>query len=160
MANKETVQDAHDQVQLHGKACDIPHFESRDLVVGEAIKAKAEELAKLIAGSREVQFYQRAEAQIKGNDRIQGLIAQMKKKQKEIVAFESFNNASMVAKIEAEIEALQNELDGIPIVGDFQQSQSDINYLLQLVMSIIRDTVSEKINVESDSGSEPDECID
>ena len=39
---------------------------------------------------------------------------------------------------------LQDELDGIPIVTEFQQSQSDINYLLQLVISIVRDTVLRK----------------
>ncbi|MNE83647.1 hypothetical protein D3C80_1804800 [compost metagenome] len=59
----------------------------------------------------------------------------------------------MVEKIEREIDDLQDELDGIPLVTEFQQSQSDINYLLQLVISVIRDTVSEKVNVES--GSEP-----
>lgn len=75
---------------------------------------------------------------------MQGLIATIKKKQKEIVAFESFNNKDMVAKIEREIEVLQDEIDGIPVVNEFQQSQSDINYLLQLVISVIRDTVSEK----------------
>ncbi len=84
----------------------------------------------------------------------------MKKKQKEIVAFQSFNNPSMVAKIEGEIESLQDELDGIPIVTEFQQSQSDINYLLQLVVSVIRDTVAEKINVEDSEADEPEECIE
>ncbi|MNI89928.1 hypothetical protein D3C73_1473950 [compost metagenome] len=59
----------------------------------------------------------------------------------------------MVQKIEREIEELRDELDGIPIVTEFQQSQSDINYLLQLVVSVIRDTVASKVNVES--GNEP-----
>ncbi len=54
----------------------------------------------------------------------------------------------MVDKIENEINALQDELDAIPIVSEFKQSQEDINYLLQLVMSVIRDSISEKINVE------------
>lgn len=56
------------------------------------------------------------------------------------------------------MEVLQDELDGIPIVTEFQQSQSDINYLLQLVISIVRDTVSEKINVEAGSEEAPAEC--
>jgi cell fate (sporulation/competence/biofilm development) regulator YmcA (YheA/YmcA/DUF963 family) len=89
------------------------------------------------------------------------LIAQIKKKQKEVVAFETtFKNADMVKKIEAEMEVLQDELDGIPIVSQFQQSQSDINYLLQMVVTVIRDTVSEKINMEDAQLPDPEECID
>lgn len=49
---------------------------------------------------------------------------------------------------------LQEELESIPVVTEFQQSQSDINYLLQLVISVIRDTVSEKVNVEAGSAPE------
>ncbi|MFS0727924.1 RicAFT regulatory complex protein RicA family protein [Paenibacillus sp. 1P07SE] len=139
---------------------DMPSYNTRDLLVKEDVMAKAKELAELISQSTEIQQYQRAEKQIQGNERVQSLIALMKKKQKEIVAFESFNNEAMVKKIEGEMEALQDELDGIPIVGDFQQSQTDINHLLQMVISIIRDTVSEKINLDSEGVAAPEECSD
>ncbi|MUT66435.1 RicAFT regulatory complex protein RicA family protein [Paenibacillus sp. NEAU-GSW1] len=149
--------DHHDHE--HGAGCGVPKFNTRDLLVREDIMAKAQELASLIYTSEEVQHYRRAEKQIQGNERVQGLIAQIKKKQKEVVAFETtFKNETMVKKIEGEMEQLQDELDGIPIVSEFQQSQTDINYLLQLVVSIIRDTVSEKINVESASVEAPDQC--
>ncbi|WP_091065880.1 RicAFT regulatory complex protein RicA family protein [Paenibacillus sp. NFR01] len=133
---------------------------SRDLIVREDIMHKAKELASLISTSEEVRHFQQAEQKIQGHERVQSLIATIKKKQKEIVAFESFGNKTMVAKIEAEIEALQDEIDGIPIVTEFQQSQSDINYLLQLVVSVIRDTVSEKINVEAGTDAPPSTCGD
>lgn len=133
--------------------CGIPKFDSRDLVIRDDIMNKAKELAQLIGTSEEVVQFQKAEKLIQGHERVQTLISSIKKKQKEIVAFESFQNKNMVDKIEREIEELQDELDGIPLVTEFQQSQSDINYLLQLVISVIRDTVSDKVNVES--GSEP-----
>ncbi|MNM68672.1 hypothetical protein D3C76_130900 [compost metagenome] len=133
--------------------CGIPKFDSRDLVIREDIMSKAKELADLIGTSEEVQQFQKAEKLVQQHERIQTLISAIKKKQKEIVAFETFQNQAMVQKIEREIEELQDELDGIPIVTEFQQSQSDINYLLQLVVSVIRDTVASKVNVES--GTEP-----
>lgn len=133
--------------------CGIPKFDSRDLIIREDIMAKAKELAALIGTSEEVRQYQKAEKMIQDHERVQTLISAIKKKQKEIVAFESFQNKAMVDKIEREIEELQDELDNIPLVTEFQQSQSDINYLLQLVISVIRDTVSEKVNVEQ--GGEP-----
>ena len=123
-------------------------YNSRDLVIREDILAKAGELAELISTSEEVQTFKQAEEKIQNHERVQGLIKTIKKKQKEIVAFETFQNKDMVAKIEREIEELQEEIDGIPLVLEFQQSQSDINYLLQLVVSVIHDTVSEKVNVD------------
>ncbi|GIP43818.1 hypothetical protein J45TS6_22770 [Paenibacillus sp. J45TS6] len=136
----------------------MPSFRTRDLIIRDDIMNKAKELADLIGTSEEVQHFKQAEAKIQEHERIQGLIQKMKKKQKEIVAFESFQNKEMVAKIEAEIEQLQDEIDGIPLVTEFQQSQSDINYLLQLVMSVIHDTVSEKVNVETGTDAPPSRC--
>ncbi|GCL71449.1 hypothetical protein PN4B1_13540 [Paenibacillus naphthalenovorans] len=128
--------------------CGMELYHNKDLIVREDIMAKAKELAALLSTSNEVQFFQKAEKQIANNDHIQSLISAIKKKQKEIVAFETFQNQKMVDKIEKEIEELQNELDAIPIVSEFKQSQEDINYLLQLVMTVIRDTISETITVE------------
>lgn len=133
-------------------------YNSRDLVIREDILAKAGELAQLISTSEEVQTFKQAEEKIQNHERVQGLIKTIKKKQKEIVAFETFQNKDMVAKIEREIEELQEEIDGIPLVMEFQQSQSDINYLLQLVVSVIHDTVSEKVNVETGKDTPPSSC--
>lgn len=155
--------DHHDHEHEHenGKGCSVPKFHTKDIIVRADIMAKTKELANMLFTSEEVQQYQRAEKQIQGNDRVQGLIAQMKKKQKEIVAFETtFKNADMVTKIEKEIEELQDQLDAIPIISEFQQSQADINYLLQTVVAVIRDTVADKINVEDASPAEdPEECM-
>lgn len=120
-----------------------------DLVVREDILSKTKELAQLLTTSDEVLTYQKAEKLINDNERVQTLISAIKKKQKEVVAFESFENEVMVKKIEAEMNELQDELDSIPLVQQFQQTQTDINYLLQLIISVIKDTISEKINVES-----------
>ncbi|GLI07168.1 hypothetical protein YDYSG_31980 [Paenibacillus tyrfis] len=128
--------------------CGMELYTNTEMIVREDILDKAKELAGLLATSNEVQFFQQAEQQIAGNDQIQTLISAIKKKQKEIVAFESFENKKMVEKIEKEIDDLQDQLDSIPIVSQFKQSQEDINYLLQLVMSVIRDTISDTITVE------------
>ncbi|RUT29797.1 hypothetical protein EJP77_13310 [Paenibacillus zeisoli] len=138
--------------------CGMPTFDTKDLVIREDIMAKAKELAELIGTSEEVEHFKKAEQKIQNHERVQGLIQTIKKKQKEIVAFESFENKAMVAKIEKEIEELQDEIDSIPLVTEFQQSQSDINYLLQLVVSVIRDTVSQKVNVEAGTEAAPSSC--
>ena len=159
MANEQAANN-HGHDHDHGTGCAVPTFNTEDLIVRADIMTKTKELAGMIFTSEEVQQFQRAEKQIQGNLRIQGLIAQIKKKQKELVAFETtFKNADMVGKIEKEIEVLQDELDGIPIVTEFQQSQADINYLLQTAVSVIRDTVAKKISIEDAQTEDPDECM-
>lgn len=151
-----SVEDIRRKFAEHGV---IETYTNTEMIVREDILAKAKELAELISTSNEVQFYQKAEKLIQQNDRVQQLISAIKKKQKEIVAFETtFKNPGMVAKIEAEIEALQDELDGIPVVSEFKQTQQDINYMLQLVVGVVRDTVAEKVNVEAGTAPEPTNC--
>lgn len=139
--------------------CNIPSFSNVEFIVKEDVMQKAKELADLLYQSEEVQHFRRAEAQIKGHTRVQQLIETMKKRQKELVAFQTtFKNEQMVQKIEKELTELQDELDNIPIIGEFQQSQSDINYLLQTVVDIVRDTVSQKLTMEDVREEEPENC--
>ena len=125
-------------------------LDNRELILREDILQRAKELANLLAGTEEVRLYQEAERKIRENERVQSLIAQIKKKQKELVAFQTtFRNQQMAEKIEKEIEALQDELDEIPLVRQFQQSQVDVNYMLQSVVGIIRDTLAEIVDLEA-----------
>lgn len=128
-------------------------IDNRELILREDILERARELARLLATTEEVRLYQEAEKKVRENERVQGLIAQIKKKQKELVAFQTtFRNPQMAEKIEKEIEALQNELDEIPLVRQFQQSQVDVNYMLQSVVGIIRDTLAEIVDLEAARG--------
>ncbi|WP_172252911.1 YlbF family regulator [Saccharibacillus deserti] len=122
------------------------------------IQVKTRELAGMLTSSEEVRIFQQAERQIQGHERIQTLIATIKKKQKEVVAFEAMKNAKMAALIEEELNELQEELDAIPIVGDYQEGQVEINGLLQMIISAIHSTVSEKIAVEKGADSPPSSC--
>lgn len=155
---------AHEHTHEHGHGCemhrDMERYTATELIVRGDIMEKAKELAALISTSDEVRFYQKAEKQIQANGEIQDLIKLIKKRQKEAVAFETFQNQKMVTKINGEIEELQDKLDAYPIVSQFKQAQEDINYLLQLIVGVIRDTVSEKIEVEQAAVEAADNCSD
>lgn len=114
---------------------------------------KARELATMISRTNEVDFFKRAELQIKHHERVQELIDQLKQKQKQMVMFESINKPDLVKKLEAEFNELQEELDSIPLVNEFKQSQVDVNDLLQMVTNVITNTVSERIIL--DTGGNP-----
>jgi cell fate (sporulation/competence/biofilm development) regulator YmcA (YheA/YmcA/DUF963 family) len=149
----------HDHEHDHNGNCVIEKYNVRDLIVREDIMKRTTDLANLISTSDEVVFYRKAEQQIKENREVQDLIKLIKKRQKEAVAFESFQNTKMVEKINQEIEELQDRLDGFPVVEQFKQSQEDINYLLQMIVSVVRDTVSENIKLDA-STVEDKNCSD
>lgn len=109
------------------------------------ILAKAEELADLIARSDEVEFFKKAEQKIKRNMRVEELIAMIKAKQKEAVHAEHYHTKEHLTEVEREIDRLNAELDEIPIVREFKQSQVEVNELLQLVTNVISNAVTDKI---------------
>ncbi|USG68033.1 YlbF family regulator [Brevibacillus ruminantium] len=128
-------------------------MEQTELYTHKEILEKARELAGMIARTKEVDFYKRAELQIKNNERVQDLISDLKKKQKQMVMFESMNKADLVKKVENEYNQLHEELDSIPLVTEFKQSQVDVNDLLQMITNVITNTVSERIVL--DTGGNP-----
>ncbi|MGD8191124.1 RicAFT regulatory complex protein RicA family protein [Brevibacillus ginsengisoli] len=127
--------------------------ESTSIHTNKEILEKAREVALMIAKSKEVDFFKRAENQIKHNDRVQDLIHEVKQKQKQIVKFEAMNKPEVAKQLEEEYNQLQDELDSIPVVAEFKQSQMDVNDLLQMVTHVITNTVSERIIL--DTGGDP-----
>ncbi|MED1949260.1 RicAFT regulatory complex protein RicA family protein [Brevibacillus centrosporus] len=128
-------------------------MEQTNVYTQKEILDKARELAAMISRTNEVDFFKRAELQIKHNERVQELIDSLKQKQKQMVMFESINKPELVKKVEDEFNAMQDELDSIPIVTEFKQSQVDVNDLLQMVTNVITNTVSERIIL--DTGGNP-----
>ncbi|MBD8068221.1 RicAFT regulatory complex protein RicA family protein [Bacillus sp. PS06] len=115
------------------------------------IVERARELAKMIADTEEVDFFKRAEAQINENQKIKEMISSIKSLQKQAVNFQHYGKTEALKKVEAKIDAIQAELDGLPIVEEFKQSQLDVNYLLQLVANTISNRVTDEI-IESTGG--------
>lgn len=128
-------------------------MEQTNMYTQKEILDKARELAAMISRTNEVDFFKRAELQIKHNGRVQELIDSIKQKQKQMVMFESINKPELVQKVEGEYNQLHEELDAIPLVTEFKQSQVDVNDLLQMVTNVITNTVSERIIL--DTGGNP-----
>lgn len=118
---------------------------TKEIISRQEILDKARELSDYIASSNEVDFFKRAEQKIKKHEKVQMLISQIKRKQKEAVNAEHLGKPNLLAQIEQELEQLNNQLDEIPVVQEFKQTQVDVNDLLQLITSVISNTVTEKI---------------
>lgn len=113
------------------------------------IVKQAHELAKMIAETEEVDFFKRAEAQINENQKVREMIASIKSLQKQAVNFQHYGKERALKMVEEKIEKLEKELDEIPIVQEFKQSQTDVNDLLQLVATAISNKVTDEILIST-----------
>ncbi|SFA72938.1 MULTISPECIES: RicAFT regulatory complex protein RicA family protein [unclassified Bacillus (in: firmicutes)] len=109
------------------------------------IVARAQELAQMISQTEEVDFFKRAEAQIHQNEKIRTLISDIKGLQKQAVNLQHYGKPEALKKVEDKIASIEKELDEIPVVQDFKQSQLEVNELLQLIASAISNTVTDQI---------------
>lgn len=109
------------------------------------IIAEAELLAQRIAETDEVDFFKRAEAQINENQKVQQLMKAIKAYQKQAVNFQHYGKTEALKQAEAKLEDLMAQLDAIPIVEEFKQSQKEVNDLLQIVSATISKTVTDEI---------------
>ena len=122
-----------------------------ELFTKDDIIAKAREIAHMIANTEEVDFFKRAEAQINENQFVREKIASLKSLQKQAVNFQHYDKEKALKLIEEKIEKIEEEIDALPIVVQFKQSQVDVNDLLQLVSNTVANNVTDEI-IESTGG--------
>jgi len=83
--------------------------------------------------------------------KIREKIASLKSLQTQAVNFQMYEKERALAIIEGKIETIQAEIDEVPIVQEFKQSQIEVNQLLQLVSNTIANSVTDEI-IESTGG--------
>jgi len=113
------------------------------------IVARSTELARMIAETEEVDFFKRAEAHIHENQKVKTLISDIKGLQKQAVNLQHYGKHEALKKVEDKIASIEQELDEIPVVQDFKQSQIEVNELLQLIASTISNTVTDEIIIST-----------
>ncbi|MEO4053419.1 RicAFT regulatory complex protein RicA family protein [Solibacillus sp. CAU 1738] len=121
------------------------------LYTKDEIIEKAKEIAHMIANTEEVEFFKKAEEQINDNQNIREKIASLKTLQKQAVNFQHLGKEKALKMIEGKIANIEDEIDAVPVVQQFKQSQMDVNDLLQLVSNAIANSVTSEI-IESTGG--------
>lgn len=113
------------------------------------VLAFAKKFSEQVSATAEVQRFRQAEQQVQDSLKVSQLIESIKKKQKELVHAKHYHKNEYVRLLEIELEQLQNEFDALPIVREYQQYQVELNDLLQMIQSVVAETVSAKIHVEA-----------
>ncbi|MEY9975886.1 RicAFT regulatory complex protein RicA family protein [Lysinibacillus sp. RC79] len=118
---------------------------SQVLYTKDDLIKKSHEIAHMIANTPEVEFFKKAEAQINENQQVRERIASLKSLQKQAVNFQHLGKEKALKLIEDKIEKIEEEINAIPVVQQFKESQGDVNDLLQLVSNTIANNVTNEI---------------
>jgi len=114
------------------------------------IQSKANDIAKLISEEEEVKLFQRAEKQISNHKVIQELISNIKIKQQELVNAKHYKKPRYIEQLERELDSLNRELHEIPLVRQYQQTQTEINKDIQEIIGIINLEINKSIPLDKD----------
>ncbi|SRR5690554_4313901 len=106
---------------------------------------EAKELARKLANIEEIDRFKQLEVKINQNTKIQSLIKKIKAAQKQAVNLQHYGKEEALKKVEDQIDRLQEELDEIPIVQEFKESQVVVNDLLQRVTNTIANEITDEI---------------
>ncbi|WP_284140025.1 MULTISPECIES: YlbF family regulator [unclassified Virgibacillus] len=112
---------------------------------------EAKQLANMLANIEEIDRFKQVEAKLNENQKVQQLIKRIKALQKQAVNFQAYGKTEALNKVEKEIDRLQQELDDIPIVHEFKETQLVVNDILQLVTGTIAREVTNHV-IESTGG--------
>jgi cell fate (sporulation/competence/biofilm development) regulator YmcA (YheA/YmcA/DUF963 family) len=113
------------------------------------VLVQARQFVDLILKSEEVQRFRAAEEQVKKSKTVQNYIDTIKRKQKELVHAKHYQKTKYARILEKELEQLNQELENLPIIREYQQTQVGVNDLLQTIQQVIGTTVSKKVSVET-----------
>ena len=91
----------------------------------DEVLAQAKQLAKMIAETEEVDFFKRAEEKIHQNEKVRTLINELKSLQKQAVNLQHYGKHEALKQVEAKIDAIYEQLEQIPIVGEFASTISN-----------------------------------
>lgn len=119
-------------------------------ITKEEILEKTKELTKILAEQEEIILFKKAELQVAKHRRIQELIANIKRKQQELVNAKHLNKKNYVKQLEEELDQLNKELHDIPLIDQYQQSQTEINNYLQSLLDIIKLEISKKVPIDNE----------
>ncbi|MEI3597189.1 MULTISPECIES: RicAFT regulatory complex protein RicA family protein [unclassified Oceanobacillus] len=112
----------------------------------------AKKLADMLANTEEIDRFKELEAKINASTKIQTLITKIKALQKQAVNLQAYDKKEALARVEEQLDRLQSELDGIPIVSEFKELQVTVNDVLQLVSTTISREVTNRI-IEGTGGN-------
>ncbi|PLS34754.1 hypothetical protein CYV26_10025 [Carnobacterium maltaromaticum] len=119
---------------------------SNESLLDEATKAHLQRLTDLLKENELIQDYQMIEEKAQNHAHLNQLIADIKIKQKEAVAFNHYGKPEAEKIAIKEAEAFTKEFNEHMVVTSYQDALVEANDILQHLVATVQDELKEQIN--------------
>ncbi|MET3682210.1 cell fate (sporulation/competence/biofilm development) regulator YmcA (YheA/YmcA/DUF963 family) [Alkalibacillus flavidus] len=106
---------------------------------------EAKDLAEKLSKIEEIERFKQLEVKLNQNNKVQSHIKKIKALQKQAVNLQHYEKSEAQKRVEEELDRLQQELDEIPVVQEFKETQVVVNDILQRVTQTIAEEVTNEI---------------
>ncbi|SEO31085.1 Cell fate regulator YmcA, YheA/YmcA/DUF963 family (controls sporulation, competence, biofilm development) [Amphibacillus marinus] len=104
---------------------------------------KVEEISAKLNELEQVERYKALEERLNSNDKVKDKINQIKALQKQAVNLQAYGKTEATRQIDQQIDAVQAEIDAIPIVDEFKSNQTEVNDILQTLVDQIEQQIKD-----------------
>ena len=119
---------------------------TNESLLDEATKAHLQRLTDLLKENELIQDYQMIEEKAQNHEHLNQLIADIKIKQKEAVAFNHYGKPEAEKIAIKEAEAFTKEFNEHMVVTSYQDALVEANDILQHLVATVQDELKEQIN--------------
>ena len=119
---------------------------TNESLLDEATKAHLQRLTDLLKENELIQDYQMSEEKAQNHAHLNQLIADIKIKQKEAVAFNHYGKPEAEKIAIKEAEAFTKEFNEHMVVTSYQDALVEANDILQHLVATVQDELKEQIN--------------
>lgn len=119
---------------------------TNESLLNEATKAHLQRLTDLLKENELIQDYQMIEEKAQNHAHLNQLIADIKIKQKEAVAFNHYGKPEAEKIAIKEAEAFTKEFNEHMVVTSYQDALVEANDILQHLVATVQDELKEQIN--------------
>jgi cell fate (sporulation/competence/biofilm development) regulator YmcA (YheA/YmcA/DUF963 family) len=101
--------------------------------------SEKEKLIQMIETDEEIQRYKRIESLINDNKEISHKFNELKRVQKQLVNAKHIGKQEAILTFQAQYDAIYEAIEAYPLMSDYLALQSDINEMIQTIVSIIEE---------------------
>ncbi|MGM0523149.1 MAG: RicAFT regulatory complex protein RicA family protein [Bacillota bacterium] len=112
----------------------------------EDILAFTKGVAEKIGDLDEVQRFKAVKETLDGHEKVKQQINQIKQLQKQAVNLQAYGKTEAAKLVDQDIDKIQQQIDALPIVEEFKQTQVDVNAILQSLVTEINQQMSDEMD--------------
>lgn len=112
----------------------------------EDILAFTEGVAIKLGDLDDVKRFKQVKETLDRHEKVKQKINDIKQLQKQAVNLQAYGKIEAAKLIDQEIDGIQKEIDALPIVEEFKQTQADVNAILQSLITEIKQQISDEID--------------